>query len=80
MPNRIAATTSLIAFALCLVIGMLAENPFSTILLRALAAMVVTLVVGMVLGAMGQKMIEDNLKSAEKSSEIPESKSAPDGR
>ena len=80
MPNRIAATTSLIAFAVCLVMGMLAENPFATILLRALAAMVVTLVVGMVLGAMGQKMIEENLKSAEKSSENPESKSASDGR
>ena len=80
MPNRIAATTSLIAFALCLVMGMLAENPFATILLRALAAMVVTLIVGMILGAMGQKMIEENLKNAEKSSENPESKSASDGR
>jgi putative Mn2+ efflux pump MntP len=80
MPNRIAATTSLIAFAICLVMGMVAENPFSTILLRALAAMGVTLIVGMVLGAMGQKMIEENIRDQEKSRENSESKSASDGR
>ena len=44
------------------------------------SASLMSLVVGMILGAMGQKMIEENLTSAKKSSENPESKSAPDGR
>ena len=53
---RIAATLSLIAFAACLLIGMFqAENGFATIVQRALVAMVVTLFVGLVVGAMAQK-------------------------
>lgn len=80
MTNRLAVTMSLVAFALCLVMGISAENPFGTVILRALGAMVVTLIVGMVLGAMGQKMIDENLRSMEKNKEIPESKSAQSGR
>ena len=80
MTNRIAVTMSLLAFALCLVMGILAENPFGTVVVRALGAMVVTLIVGMVLGAMGQKMIEESLRPEEKNKEIPESKSAPRDR
>jgi TctA family transporter len=74
MPTRIAATLSLVAFATCLVLGMVAENSFTTIILRALGAMIVTLVLGLVLGAMGQKMIDENLSQSQKKSEIPESK------
>jgi uncharacterized membrane protein YfcA len=80
MTNRIAVAMSLLAFALCLVMGILAENAFGTVVLRALGAMVVTLVIGMVLGAMGQKMIEENLRPPEKNKEISESKSATSDR
>jgi hypothetical protein len=66
MSKRIAATLSLIAFAVCLLIGAFeAENTFSTVVQRALAAMIVTLVVGLIVGAMAQKMLDENLKPHE---------------
>ncbi len=74
MRTRLAASLALIAFATCLVMGIVAENPFSTVILRALGALVVTLVVGLVLGAMGQKMLEENVTASKKNMEIGESK------
>ena len=64
MTRRLAAATSLVAFALCLLAGMAAENTLSTTLSRALVAMVGTLVVGLVVGWMGQRMLEENVKVA----------------
>jgi hypothetical protein len=66
VPKRIAATLSLIAVAVCLVIGAFqAENTFGTVVQRAMAAMFVTLIVGLVVGAMAQKMLDENLKPHE---------------
>ena len=64
MVNRMAAVTALLVFAVCLVVGGLgADNTFSTTVGRALTAMAVTLVIGLVLGAMARKMLEENVKS-----------------
>ena len=63
MSRRLAAATSLVAFALCLLAGIAAENTLSTTLSRALVAMVGTLVVGLVVGAMGQRMLEENVET-----------------
>jgi NhaP-type Na+/H+ or K+/H+ antiporter len=66
MVNRIAGVAALIAFAVCLVVGGLeADNTFVTTVERALAAMMATLVIGLVVGAMARKMLEENLKSQE---------------
>jgi len=63
MVKRIAGVMSLIAFAVCLVAGGIeAGNPFSTTVLRALAAMGGTMVIGLLVGAMAKAMIEENLK------------------
>ena len=64
MSRRLAAATSLVAFALCLLAGMAAENTLSTTLSRALVAMVGTLLVGFVVGAMGERMLAENVKVA----------------
>jgi hypothetical protein len=65
MPQRLAAVMALLAFAVCLLIGGLqAGNPFSTAVARALAAMAGTFVIGLIVGFMGQKMIDENLKTA----------------
>jgi hypothetical protein len=65
MPQRLAAAVALIAFALCLLIGGLeVDNPFTTTVLRALVAMAGTYVIGLMVGAMGQKMLDENLKMA----------------
>lgn len=66
MAQRIAAGLALIAFALCLLVGSLgAGNPFGTTVLRALAAMAVTFVVGLIVGSMAQKMLDENLRNHE---------------
>jgi hypothetical protein len=83
VPNRIAAVLALVVFAVCVIAGIGAENGFSTIVTRALLAMVVTLVIGMVLGAMAQKMLDENLSAAKKveeKSEKGEAASTVDGR
>jgi hypothetical protein len=71
MSHRIAASLALIAFAICLVVGgMHAGNTFSTTVGRALVAMAVTYVIGLVIGAMGQKVVDENLKSEEEKLKI----------
>jgi hypothetical protein len=71
MARRISASLSLIAFAICLLIGAFeADNSFLTTVQRALVAMVVTLVVGLLIGAMAQKMLDENLKHHEEKAEI----------
>jgi hypothetical protein len=51
MPQRLAAVMSLLAFAVCLVIGGVgADNPFTTTVERALAAMSGPFVVALVAG------------------------------
>lgn len=64
MPQRLAACMALTAFALCLIVGAFgAGNSFSTVVLRALVAMAGTYVIGLVLGLMGRKMIDENLRT-----------------
>ena len=71
MAKRISASLSLIAFAICLLIGAFeADNSFATTVQRALLAMVITLFVGLLIGAMAQKMLDENLKQHEEKSEI----------
>ena len=80
MPKRLAAALSLIVFALCLVLGILASNSFSTTVMRALIAMVVTLVLGLILGGIAQAMIDENLKSEEEKLKNSQSQTPPEDR
>jgi ACR3 family arsenite efflux pump ArsB len=66
MVNRMAGVTALLVFVVCLVVGGIgADNTFETTVERALTAMAVTLVIGLVIGAMTRKMLEENVKSEE---------------
>lgn len=66
MPQRIAAILALIAFALCLSVGSLhAGNSFGTAVVRAVIAMMVTFLIGLVVGTMAQRMLEENLRAHE---------------
>ena len=62
MPRRIAAAMSLVVFLVCLLSGASAGNPFGTVVTRALLAMLGTLVIGLIVGAMAQRMLDENLK------------------
>jgi hypothetical protein len=66
MATRIAAILALCAFSLTLVLGLEAQNSFITTVWRALLAMAGTLLIGLVLGYIFQKMMEENLASLEK--------------
>jgi hypothetical protein len=61
MARRMAAALSLVVFAVCVIAGLGAGNSFETVLTKALGAMAATFVVGLVVGAMAQKMIDENL-------------------
>ena len=66
MVNRMAAVSALMVFVVCLVVGALgADNTFATTVERALTAMAVTMVIGLVVGAMARRMLEENVKSQE---------------
>ena len=80
MIRRIAAVLSLITFAFCLIRGMLAENDFVTTLERALEAMFVMFLVGLIVGWMAQRMLDENLSDQEKKPENEESNSTPQDR
>ncbi len=65
MAQRLASILALLAFAVCLFVGgFQVGNPFPTTVGRALAAMAGTYVLGLIVGAMGQRMIEENLTPA----------------
>jgi hypothetical protein len=72
MPTRLAAILALLVFAVCLLVGGIETgNTFSTTVGRALAAMLGTFVIGLVIGSMGQKMIDENLTPVIKETEVP---------
>ena len=61
MVRRTAGTLSLLAFTICVVAGLNAGNAAATVLSTALFAMGATFVVGLVVGAMAQKMLDENV-------------------
>jgi len=62
MPQRLAVIVALLAFAVCLFVGgFQVGNPFTTTVGRALAAMAGTYVVGLIVGMMGRRAIDENL-------------------
>lgn len=67
MAVRIAGVMSLVAFVLCLVVGGIeVDNPFGTTVKRALTAMAVTFVIGLIVGRGFEMMLKENLMAEEK--------------
>lgn len=66
MTRKIAASSALLVFGISILLGLRAENTFSTTLSRALMAMGATFVIGLVVGVMADKMMAENLSLAEK--------------
>ena len=61
MVRRVAASLALVVFAVCVIAGLGAGTSTSTILGNALLAMGGALVVGLVVGAMAQRMLSENV-------------------
>ena len=69
MVRRLAGCLALLTFAVCIAAGLNAGNTAATILSNALAAMGATFVVGLAVGAMAQKMIDENVAAVAKKAE-----------
>jgi len=63
--RRLAGCCALVVFAFCLIQGLQAHNSFSTTVTRALIAMAGTFAVGLLIGWIAQKMLDENLKAEE---------------
>lgn len=63
MVRTIAACLALTAFAVAIVAGILAQNPAGLVLGRALLAMVVGKVIGLMIGSVGTRVVEDQLRA-----------------
>ncbi len=66
MAKRMAGVLSIVVFAFCLLLGLRAGNPFSTIVSRALVGMAGTYVIGLVLGGIAQRMVDENMRDEER--------------
>ena len=66
MVRKTAAALALVMFAVCVAAGLGAGNTFSTVLTNALLGMGAALVVGLLVGAMAQKMLDENLAAEAK--------------
>jgi threonine/homoserine/homoserine lactone efflux protein len=61
MARRFAGCLALLTFAVCIVAGLSAGNTAATVLSNALATMGASFVVGLAVGAMAQKMLDENV-------------------
>ena len=60
MARTLSGIAGLLAFVVCLMTGVAVGNTFSTSVWRAVIAMCGTCVIGLIVGAMGQKMLDEN--------------------
>ena len=65
MPFRLAASLSLLVFAICLIAGLESGNALATVLSRALLGMGGTLAISLIVGTMAQRMLDENLARKE---------------
>lgn len=68
--SAIAGCFSLSAFAVAVVAGLFAHNPASSILFRALIAMIVCYPVGLIIGLICQRLILDHIKTQQEAASI----------
>jgi NhaP-type Na+/H+ or K+/H+ antiporter len=71
MAKRMAGVLSIVVFAFCLLLGLRAGNPFNTIVSRALVGMAGTYVVGLVIGAVAQRMVDESVRDEERKIKNP---------
>lgn len=63
MVRTIAACLGLTAFAVAITAGLLAQNPAGMVLFRGVVALLVGQFVGMLLGQVGTRVVEDQLRA-----------------
>ncbi|MBI1369533.1 MAG: hypothetical protein GC162_12875 [Planctomycetes bacterium] len=72
MPTQVfASSLALIGFAIAIVTGLAVDNPATTTLMRAIGAMIVCYIVGTILGAIGERAINEHLSQYKKKHPLP---------
>ncbi len=77
-----AAIVGLLAFAGCIIVGLLARNPFETTILRALGGLGGGMLLGSAVGWLAQRLVEDNFRdmvSADIAEEMRQAKARQSG-
>lgn len=70
--SRVIATCfALTSFAAALIVGMMAENPLLTILLRALFTMIVCYAIGLIIGVVAQGVVQKHIEQHKRDHPIP---------
>jgi len=70
--SRVIATCfALTSFAAALIVGIMAENPLLTILLRALFTMIVCYMIGLVIGSIAQNAVQKQIEEHKRNNPIP---------
>ncbi len=67
------------AFAVAIASGLFAGNPIDTILARAIGALVVGSLIGMVIGAIGERTVAEGIRKYEQDRLEARTKSVPSG-
>ena len=65
-----AAALGCLGFGLSLIIGLYVDNPFETVILRAVAVLAVFAVLGYVLASLGSKAVQENFDNAMEIAEL----------
>lgn len=73
----IGACAGLTAFAIALIAGLAAENPASDVLARALVAMIIVQMVGLVAGAIGERVMRDAIAGYREANPVNGSSTGP---
>ena len=64
MPTHLcAAAVAFVAFSVSLIIGLLVNNPFVTVVLRSLFALMVFYFLGLIIAGLGQMVIIENFNA-----------------
>jgi hypothetical protein len=75
----ISAALGLSAFATAVIVGLWVDNPADTVLARALVSMVLSQLVGMVIGATIERAVRDHIDSRRAAEAVTPAPGAPSG-
>ena len=71
--TTIAGSFALAAFTIAVVVGLASGNPASSILLRAIIAMLVCYPVGLAVGLIAQRVVKEHIKAHQEANPAPDS-------
>lgn len=77
VPGRvIAGAFGMTAFAVAIISGLAVNNPASDILYRALISMVTCYAIGLIIGIVGEYVIQEHMRQYREAEPIPDSQAA----